>query len=288
MKKSLLFFVMVFAVAAAGALPNPAALFTFDTDTRQVVNAVSGSAYPIPQSVEIKSGGVSGSYLALARKDDAYVSLGRAFAFEGDYTISFWMRTAPGYRETASMLLSRHSAGSYNGIWFMVNAEWGYGQQDKLTFYYSNAAVISRTSVNDGRWHHVGLVHRKSGVELFIDGRSEARGGPINETVPNVDFVLGALTWERPHGNFAGDLDEVALFGEALSESEVAGLSAAPAYFAKWKPGSSGIATGGTATNFGDVSKAGDAVMRVTLQNGQVIAIPISDIVKIEFGGKGK
>jgi len=47
-----------------------------------------------------------------------------------------------------------HEAGSYNGYWFMVNSEWGYGAANKLTFYYSNATAVSKTTVNDGRWQH--------------------------------------------------------------------------------------------------------------------------------------
>jgi hypothetical protein len=264
------------AIGAAAALPNPAALFTFDGAGGQVADVTTGETFPFSATVQIKSGGASGNYLAFSRNDASYVALGRKFAFRGDYSISFWMRTAPGYREGGSMLLSRHAAGSYNGLWFMVNSEWGYGQPDKLTFYYSNATVVSRTSVNDGRWHHVGLVHRASGVELYIDGKLEAKGGPASETIPDVDFVLGAITWDRPHGNFAGDLDEVALFKAALGDAEVAALAAAPAYFSAWQTAGSSFLPPGAAAG-------GDAVMIITLKNGQKLALPVADIANINF-----
>lgn len=277
MKKYILLFTVVLAaIGTAGALPNPVALFTFDRAATPATNAATGETFLLPATVQVRSGGASGTCLAFSRNDTSYVSLGRRFGFTGNYTISFWMRTAPGYRETGSMLLSRHAAGSYNGLWFMLNTEWGYGQQDKLTFYYSNATVISRTSVNDGRWHHVGLVHRASGVELYIDGRLEAKGGPASETIPDVDFVLGAITWERPHGNFAGDLDEVALFDAALREDEVVALVAAPAYFSAWLPTGSPLLPPGPAV-------ADDAVMKITLRNGQEIAIAVADIANIIF-----
>lgn len=279
MKKWFLMFITVLMVAtAAAALPNPAALFTFDGATTHAANAATGETFPLPAAVQVRSGGASGSCLTFARNDASYVSLGRKFAFSGDYTISFWMRTAPGYQETGSMLMSRHAAGSFNGLWFMVNAEWGYGQKDKLTFYYSNATVVSRTSVNDGRWHHVGLVHRASGVELSIDGRLEAKGGPVSETIPDVDFVLGAITWDRPHGNFAGDLDEVALFSAPLGEAEIAALAAAPAHFAGWQPL-------GVPPQKPNTSAAGNAAMVITLRNGQKLTIPIADIANIDFQG---
>ena len=278
MRKVAAFLCIAFAGAAlAAALPKPVALFTFDTDDRQVVNAISGAAYPVPNAVVIRPGGVSGNALTLARRDESYVSLGKPFGFEGEYSISFWMRTTPGYRETASMLLSRHAAGSFNGFWFMVNAEWGYGQTDKLTFYYSNVTIVSKTSVNDGRWHHVGVAHRKSGAELYIDGRLEARGGPAAVVMPTVDFVLGAITWDRPHGNFSGDLDELAIFEQPLGERDFAELAATPGYF--------GIPHGALPF-FGTTSSSPGQVMRITLRDGQVLTIPLQDVGKIEFGQK--
>lgn len=286
MRKVAAFLIIAFAGAAlAAALPKPVALFTFDTDGWQVVNQNSGAAYPVPQSVAIRPGGVSGNYLALTRRDDAYVPLGKPFGFEGEYSFSFWMRTAPGYRETASMLLSRHAAGSYNGLWFMVNAEWGYGQTDKLTFYYSNVSIVSKTSVNDGRWHHVGVAHRKAGAELYIDGRLEGRGGPANVVMPNVDFVLGAITWDRPHGNFSGDLDELAIFEQPLGDRDFAELAANPQYFAAPRTSPYFLSTG-PGQGPGQQGKAPEQVMRITLRDGQVLTIPVQDIGKIEFGSR--
>ena len=114
MKKWFLMSITVLmAVAAAAAFPNPAALFTFDGATTHAANAATGETFPLPATVQVRSGGASGSCLAFARNDASYVSLGRKFAFSGDCTISFWMRTAPGYQETGSMLMSRHAAGSF-------------------------------------------------------------------------------------------------------------------------------------------------------------------------------
>ena len=96
MKKYAMLLAMVLAMAtAAAALPNPAALFTFDGATTHAANAATGETFPLPALLQVRSGGVSGSCLAFARNDTSYVAIGRRFDISGDYTISFWMRTAP-------------------------------------------------------------------------------------------------------------------------------------------------------------------------------------------------
>jgi len=205
------------ALAAAGAMPAPIAYYSFNPAGAGIVDAVSGDSSVVPPSAALRPDGVSGSCLELRHQDDSVVSLGRKFGFTGDFSLSFWLRTAPGYSEEGAIVLSRHQAGSYNGYFVQLNTAWGYGAPNKLTFYYSNASVISKSNVNDGNWHHIGIAYRKdSGAELYMDGRLEAKGPSNPILVPNVDFVLGSVTWDKPRGTFAGRVDELALFDQAL------------------------------------------------------------------------
>ncbi|HEY9053875.1 MAG TPA: LamG domain-containing protein [Rectinemataceae bacterium] len=266
MKRIVLSVALVFALAAmAGALPPPTAHLSFDQAGSLVRESIGGQAFPLPPSISIKPGGVSGSYLALKRQDDAFVRLGKGYGYSGDFSISFWFRTAPGYRDTGAIFLGRHMAGGFNGYWFMINAEWGYGAQDKLCFYYSNATAVSKTSLNDGRWHHVAAVHKRSeGAYLYIDGVLEAKGPPAQMVVPDVDFILGGIGWNPPRGAFSGDLDEISIFDLALEAPDVSLLAKNPGAL-----GTSG-------------AKAGS--MRISLKDGQVIVLPLSDIAGIAFG----
>lgn len=271
------------AFSAVGALPRPVAYYSFTPVGNGILEAFSGDASVVPPSVVPRSDGVSGMCLEFKRQDDSFVSLGRKFGFTGDFSLSFWVRTAPGYSDGEAVVLSRHLAGSYNGYIVFLNPAWGYGAANKLTFYYSNATVISRTSINDGRWHHVGIAYRKdSGAELFIDGTFEVKGPPNPITVPNVDFVLGSLTWgDRSHGSFPGSIDELAVFDQALGSQDFALLSADPGVLAKQ------FAKGGAPSDFYGGSTASTsgaiAAIRIVLKDGRVATIPLTDIERIEF-----
>ncbi|MCX7027037.1 MAG: LamG domain-containing protein [Spirochaetes bacterium] len=219
-------------------------------------------------------GGVSGNYLAIAQKDDGYCSLGTAYGFTGDFSFSLWLRTAPRYSPTESIILDRHSTdGSWNGYFLFVNTAWGYGSPNKVTFYYTNGTVISKTSINDGKWHQVGIVyHKNAGVELYVDGNLETKGPPPPipmDTRANVNFVLGSMTWDKPHGNLGGDLDELLLFDQALGPADMAYLAANPQ-----NPGSQ---EGGPAIPSG-------GQMKILMKDGRVISVPTADILRIEFG----
>lgn len=285
MKKILAFMVLsAVCLWMAAAIPQPAAYFSFDQADGSVRDSVSGGAFALPSSVAIRSGGPAGSFLNLQRMDSSFVSLGKGYGFSGDFSIAFWMRTAAGYKDTGAIILGRHMAGWTNGYWFMINAEWGYGAPNKLTFYYSNATVVSKTSLNDGRWHYVGLSLKKGeGASLFIDGVLEAKGPPVAMVVPDAEFVLGGLNWGSPHGSFAGDIDELGIFDRALEAADMKAMAANAGWFrvqgtnpgVPELPGMPGVP--GT-TNPSGVS------MKITLKNGQVITLPAADIAKIEFG----
>jgi len=233
MKKFTAFMILFVAcVLISAAIPQPVAYYSFDQADGRLRDSVNGGTTVIPSTVAIRSGGPAGSFLSLQRQESSCLSLGKGYGFAGDFSISFWMRTSTGYRDTGAMLLGRHAAGYSNGYWFMINAEWGYGAPDKLTFYYSNATVVSKTSLNDGRWHHVGVSIRKGeGAALFIDGVIEAKGQAMPMVVPDADFVLGGINWDKPKGSFTGDIDELALFDRAVEAADMQGMAANPGWF---------------------------------------------------------
>ncbi len=274
MKKLIILSVsLCIAIGFVYALPSPLAYFSFDGGGGEIKDLVSGTVIKLPASVKSLAGGASGEYLSLKRQEDSFVQLGKDYGFTGDFSFSFWMRTPYGYRDTASIIFSRHLSGSYNGYFAMVNSEWGMGQTDKLVFYYSNGTVTSKTSMNDGRWHHVGIVHRKStGVELYIDGKLESNGGPAQMWVADVNLTLGAITFGRPIGNFGGDIDELGIFAQAVSAQDIAGMAATPGWFSR------GVKVVPDATT--------SSKLKITLKNGQVITLPTSDILKMEFFGE--
>jgi hypothetical protein len=283
MKRNALILIALCVLAvSATALPSPAAYFFADYSSRQLRDMVSGKFSVLPASASIGIGGVTGSYLVLKNQEDSFISLGRNFGYQGDFGISFWLRTTPKYQDGGAIVLGRHLAGSYNGYFVMLNSAWGYGAQNKLTFYYSNATVTSLSDVNDGRWHSVTISYRAgSGTELYIDGKLEGKGLPNPILVPDVDFLLGSLSWSKPYGTVTCDLDGLALFSQAMSSYDAAYISANPQWYRGqgWGQGSQPS----TPPQQNGQFQQGGSVMRIVLKNGQIISIPTADISRIEF-----
>jgi len=78
--------------------------------------------------------------------------------------------------------------------------------------------------VADGEWHHVALVKDGKTLRLLVDGRRDKEGALDGKPdVPDHVLKLGATSanFPQPQSAFAGDLDEVCLFGRALSDDEV-------------------------------------------------------------------
>ncbi len=266
------------------ALPAPLGYYSFTISGNAFSNAVTGELIQLPPAVSSRPDGVAGNCLELKPQNESYVSLGRKYGFSGDFSLSFWIRTAPGYNKGESVVLGRHQAYSSNGYYILLNAGWGaYGAPDKVTFYYTNATVISKSSVNDGRWHHVGVIYRAaSGAELYMDGILEARG-PVNPmVVPNVDFLLGSISYDRPYGSYGGMIDELALWDQALSAQDMAALASDPALIARQlsKGATPGDFFGGSTTT--QAAQAG--TLKIILRDGRSLSIPLADIERMEFG----
>jgi len=292
-------------IGMAAAIPSPIAHFNFTSIQNNIANSVTGEMISLPPAVATKTNGAFVDCLALKRQDDSFVSLGRGYGFSGDFSLSFWVRTPREYKDSGAIVLGKHSAGWYNGYFVMINAEWGYGAANKVTFYYSNATVTSRTGVTDGQWHHVGIIYRKdTGAELYVDGMLEAKGNPNPVIIPNVDLVLGGITYDKPHGSYGGDIDELTIFDKALSRDEMINLALNPGWPSSagqigqpgstvqpGQPSSSGQTSSSagqpgtpTGTSSSNITSTKEMYLKVYMKNGQVMTVPTADIAKIEFG----
>jgi hypothetical protein len=85
-------------------------------------------------------------------------------------------------------------------------------------------AIASDTAYNDGEWHHIVYWHDPdSGSAIYLDGEQvastdEAVASPASSN----DLAIGSKSNEADY--YSGDLADVRLYGEALSEEQVAAL----------------------------------------------------------------
>ncbi len=137
------------------------------------------------------------------------------------FTISFWLRTAPG-DTTYRVPLSKLATGDFNGYLFGVNSA---GLPGKASFVATSAAkqLASSVVVNDGLWHHlaVTLVPGQDMI-LYVDGIEQARtAAPVIVKTP-APLRFGAQTvGTAAEPKFAGWLDEIQIHHTALSRAEI-------------------------------------------------------------------
>ncbi|MBK7859285.1 MAG: hypothetical protein IPJ65_11825 [Archangiaceae bacterium] len=76
--------------------------------------------------------------------------------------------------------------------------------------------------ISDAAWHHVAVTRAGDDVRLYLDGADVTGAVVARALAPNAGFTLGSGA-----GRFAGQLDEVAVYGVALSPAAIATHAAA-------------------------------------------------------------
>ena len=142
-----------------------------------------------------------------------------------DITVEFWMQTTSGRNQA---ILSGANAGNDNEILVFLTGSTGLRLH---TGESSNSYIDWQIpAVNDGLWHHLAVVRDATNDEasLYFDGVSQ---GVVPTTLSPLTIDTGGLfvgqDQDSVGGSFdatqalEGTLDELAIFGTALSASDV-------------------------------------------------------------------
>ena len=81
----------------------------------------------------------------------------------------------------------------------------------------------AKTNVTDGAWHHVAATYEKPNFKLYVDGQVDAQTAPNTDPDSHDNFLfIGGCNI----GDYwmTGTIDEVILYGRALSEAEIGEL----------------------------------------------------------------
>ena len=152
-------------------------------------------------------------------------------AGDADRKLIAWVRTAG------------VSDGSYSSLfaygeftWHKLFAAYQYEPEHSLrASKYGDASVESPPGidVDDGRWHFLALTveddpgHTDPLWTIYLDGQKDPASNMLNLTT-NTTIGLRALIGQMAGTPYAsgweGEIDEVAIFGRALSEAEISGL----------------------------------------------------------------
>lgn len=203
-------------------------------------------------------GGILGTATGFADVDSARVTgvHGNALSFDGvngavslsgvpaanlpsgssPRTIMAWVKTEPA-QENATIL---GYGANVNGqrFSFRTNASAGNPTNHRLRLEVQGGAIVGSTNLNDGQWHHVAAVCgdfndddtiNVDETKLYVDGvadRISTVSSRAMNTAAGTTAVLGGSNHSATY-SFAGEIDELRIFPEALSAAEVQALASA-------------------------------------------------------------
>lgn len=151
-------------------------------------------------------------------------------------TVMAWVKTEPA-QENATIL---GYGTNVNGqrFSFRTNASGGNPTNHRLRLEVQGGAIVGSTNLHDGQWHHVAVVcddfnndstMNVNETKLYVDGVADsiasASSRAINTTA-GTTAVLGGSNHSAGY-SFAGGIDELRVFPEALSAAEIQALSSA-------------------------------------------------------------
>ncbi len=216
---------------------NPIASYTFDNVSGSTVfNAGAGGAAmngTLAGGATIVAGGHAASAVSLS--GGASVDINNPItdlANNGSWTVSAWVKTStPG----ASILTKGDGAGWGNGnsIFYMGDGTAGGSGGIPSAVRYAGGfyqGATGSTPVIDNVWHQVTYVNNFGAYAIFVDGVAQPLS-PGNSGFGNVDFgkiVRLGVSTNTVAGDgtvsFNGLLDNVQIYGQALSAQQVAAL----------------------------------------------------------------
>ena len=166
--------------------------------------------------------------VCLKRSAENYVTIGNVLAYERNqaFSISFWMK----YFGSAGYIVAKTDPwNTYRGYGVDVDVSGGitfalFGNYGTNSFMYATSVA---SSVVDGLWHHVVATYNgdsnPNNMQFYVDGGligKTVNPGVLSSTiVSNAALSIGAAP-NSPGNGYGGAMDDVAIYGKALTLAE--------------------------------------------------------------------
>lgn len=140
-----------------------------------------------------------------------------------DFTLSFWKRKTANAADWVRLVGKGNGAQRNFGLWEFP----GESGQLKFQIYNQNGGSVlevdSPAMPSLNVWHHVVCVVSVNAAALYVDGRPTAHG--LRSGEPGIAADPITFGHAGYHAFFTGQIDDVRLYGRALSMSEIAYLA---------------------------------------------------------------
>jgi hypothetical protein len=197
---------------------GPVARWTFDEGSGTVAgdSTGNGNTGTLFNSPTWTTGKIAGAIQLNGTTQDVRVPDSPSLSIAGTgLTLAMWIH--PTVAQTGTLLYKDHQ------FTLRRNADGSIGYADSVTWSYSTIGSHGQTSLD--AWSHVAVTFDGISLRFYVNGvqvSTLARGGSLTDNANQVYIgSYGGTT------RFAGKLDEIHVYGRALSAEEVANLYAA-------------------------------------------------------------
>lgn len=212
--------------------PAPGGYWTLDaadqSGNRAIDRSGNGTDLTLYGGISSESGRVGGALVfdgstgyAVATTDPA---LAGRFQLTNDLTLMTWLKTRS---RRAEGILSKYDAAGMETGWVLRTTAGGnlnlrVGGNNLVSG--SRDAIDSSRAINDGQWHHVAVVVRLGqDVTFYVDGAATAtQPWSTKALASKVALNVGRNPYTPYGANFTGSLDDVRIYGQALTPSDIA------------------------------------------------------------------
>lgn len=193
-----------------------------------VVNSATGSSWGGAVASSVVDSGVEGIVNnAFDFPGLAYVNTNNKLSATGDFTISGWVNID---QTSANAVMFGQYAGSQAGRMILYSSHDSSGSVARFGIWdgsgTDDVVLLGDNAIDDGNWHHLAVTRSSDTFTLYVDGVAEASATLAGVSLyQGNNLAVGNLT---PSGSTNiitdGIIDEVAIYDNALTSTEVAAL----------------------------------------------------------------
>jgi prepilin-type N-terminal cleavage/methylation domain-containing protein len=128
-----------------------------------------------------------------------------------EMTIEFWFYVTKGNKTRVQYFMDGRAGGNW---WFLQS----YNPSGTGNINFYNRVKVNPNDWTAGRWNHLALAVNTSASKIFINGELKATGSGYNPDIGE-NMRIGARYTDS--GHFIGKFDEVRIYNEAISSSQI-------------------------------------------------------------------
>ena len=152
---------------------------------------------------------------------DDYVNLGNNLNLTSAISIEAWVKTdGLGARQT--ILDKGYSSAGEPYYQYHVEVRSGGEVYFALSLGGTRKTTQTSTTLTAGQWHHIACVYNGSTIKIYIDGIEESSTNATGSiSTYSTSLYIGAYSGPTPIGRFDGLIDEVRIWSDERTASEI-------------------------------------------------------------------